>query len=137
MSRLISWTLALLALPQIAAADVGNGSGGAARDPVAASGARTQEIPPVLDLRIRERLPPTGPEWLTEERGLGLAVPEPHSAPARNSAEKGLSFGLEVRRARQFQNRTRPDEDETPGLQGEIERLIEHSTLGIRGIYRY
>jgi hypothetical protein len=142
MRRLISWTLTLFALPHLAAADVATGSAAGRIDAESesateASDGRVLEFPPVLDLRIRDRQLPAGQDRPIDPGLLGTEAVERYSAAGRDSADQGLSFGLEVKRRPRLEMRTRPDEDEAPGLQDEIERVIEHSTLGIRGTYRF
>jgi hypothetical protein len=142
MRRLILWTLALLGVPHLAAADVATGltAGQVLGDAEAANEAsdtRVLEFPPALDLRISGRQLPTGQDRPIDPGVLGAGGVDRYGAAARDSADDGLSFGLEVKRRPQLESRTRPDEDEAPSLQGGIERLIEHSTLGIRGSYRF
>jgi hypothetical protein len=142
MRRLILWTLALLGVPHLAAADVATGltAGQVLGDAEAANEAsdtRVLESPPALDLRISGRQLPTGQDRPIDPGVLGAGGTDRYGADARDSADEGLSFGLEVKRRPQPESRTRPDEDEAPSLQDGIERLIEHSTLGIRGTYRF
>ena len=79
----------------------------------------------------------TDPDRPIDPDSLGAEGLERYDAAGRDAADEGLSFGFEVKRRPQFENRMRPDEDESPGLQDDFERLIEHSTLGVRGTYRF
>ena len=142
MRRLILCTLALLGLPHFAVADAVTGSAAGqilAEAEVASGGSasRVLEFPPVLDLRIRGRHVLTDPDRPIDPDLLGAEGLERYDAAGREAADEGLSFGFEVKRRPQFENRMRPDENETPGLQDDFERLIEHSTLGVRGTYRF
>ena len=54
-----------------------------------------------------------------------------------HATERGLSFGVEVRPRTQFGSRARQEAADAPGLQDDAERLMERSTIGVRGRYRF
>jgi hypothetical protein len=137
MCRTIWWTLVLLGLPHVAAADGTTGMTAAQafadhEAAVARSETPVTDLPPTLDLRIAPpqlslQSPPSGSRALGAERVDQSA----------DSAEGPMSFGVELQRRRHVESRAWQDEDDAPGMQDDIQRLIEHSTLGVRGTYRF
>ena len=136
----VLWTLLLLDLPQVAAAD---GAIGAAADPLLPGGElaiQSRETPaptfqPNLDLRIDPPQMPSSQDLL-------------HGAPAiesdwadryfeEDAADRGLSFGFEVKPRSRIGALARKDETEDSGLEGQLERLIERPVLELRGRYRF
>ena len=139
MCRTIWWTLVLLGLPHMVAAEgtTGHAAAHALADhetAAARSGAPGADLPPSLDLRIVPRQLTSWQSPPAVSRALGADLLDHHSA---DSAEGPLSFGVELQRRRHVDSRAWQDEDDAPGLQDDIERLIEHSTLGVRGTYRF
>jgi hypothetical protein len=167
------WTLLMLGLPQVAAADDATG---AAVPPVLPSGdpaIERAETPgkagPALDLRIDDAmtaaLPPIVPGGaldMQDAETLGAAVPSeldlrinPTQLPASPAgtragggdltgreaqssvADRGLSFGFEVKPRTSMGALARQHETEDPGLGGQLERLIERPAFGVRGRYRF
>ena len=137
MSRTIWWILVLLGLPHVAAADGTSGMTAAQafadqEAAVARSETPVTDLPPTLDLRIG---PPQLPlqNSAAGSRTLGAARADRSGDAARGP----LSFGVELQRRRHVESRAWQDDEDAPGLQDDIERLIEHSTLGVRGTYRF
>ena len=137
MSRTIWWTLVLLGLPHVAAADGATGMTAAQafadqEAAVARSETPVTDLPPTLDLRIGPpQLPLQSPPAGSRTLGAGRVD------QSADSARGPLSFGVELQRRRHVESRAWQDEEEAPGLQDDIQRLIEHSTLGVRGTYRF
>jgi hypothetical protein len=137
MRRKIWWILVLLGLPHVAAAEGMTGATAARaladhEGAVARSETPVADLPPSLDLRI---LPPqASPSRSAPAVSRPLGADRAHSA---DSADGPLSFGLELKRRRQLESRAWQDDEDTPGLQDDIERLIDQSTLGVRGTYRF
>jgi hypothetical protein len=137
MSRTIWWTLVLLGLPHVAAADGTSGITAAQafadqEAAVARSETPVTDLPPTLDLRIGPpQLPLQSPPAGSRTLGAGRVD------QSADSARGPLSFGVELQRRRHVESRAWQDEEEAPGLQDDIQRLIEHSTLGVRGTYRF
>jgi hypothetical protein len=52
-------------------------------------------------------------------------------------ADRGLSFGFEVKPRSSMGALARQHEAEDPGLDGQLERLIERPSFGLRGRYRF
>lgn len=52
-------------------------------------------------------------------------------------ADRGLSFGLEIKPRSRIGALARQDEAEDPSLGDQLERLIERPVLGVRGRYRF
>jgi hypothetical protein len=165
----VLWTVLMLGLPQVAAAD------GAAVPPVLPAEpvieraeTPSKAVPPALDLRIddamREALPPIVPGGalaLEHPETLGEAVASeldpginpaqmpastyrPDATPAGEGdqaepsvADRGLSFGFEVKPRTSIGALARQHEPEEPGLSGQLERLIERPSFGVRGRYRF
>lgn len=132
-------TLLLLGLPQVAAADAAVGAAvavlPAADLAVERPGTPATAASPGLDLRF-------------DPAQLPSAQPRPYGAPAIESdwadpdaeldaADRGLSFGLEIKPHRRIGALARRDETEDPGLGDQLQRLIERPVLGLRGRYRF
>ena len=137
MRRKIWWILVLLGLPHVTAAEgiSGTTAGQALADhekAVARSEAPVADLPPSLDLRILPPQASPSPGAPTISRALGA-----DRADRADSADGPLSFGLELKRHRQLESRAWQDDEDAPGLQDDIERLIDQSTLGVRGTYRF
>jgi len=131
--------LALLAMPAGAAAD--NATGAAGERSIAAGEAGSERAgspvvaPSDLDLRLdpaplRPRQPSSSAAIAPEraDRGAGAGRP---------GAERGLAFGLELRPLRSADSLARTGAADEPGLGDNFERLIDRSTLGLRGKYRF
>ena len=169
----VLWTLLMLGLPQVAAAD---GATGAAVPPVlpaepaierAATSAKAAW--PALDLRIDDTMNGAVPP-IVPGGALALEHPEtpggavsseldpsanPTQLPASpegaravgddqagrdaepSVADRGLSFGFEVKPRDSMGALARQHETEDPGLGGQLERLIERPSFGLRGRYRF
>jgi hypothetical protein len=136
----ILWTLVLLGLPQVA---VAGGAVGAAVPPV---------FPGIAPAIERAEAPaPTAPSDLDlriDPAPLPSAQGRPYGAPAiegdwadlnaeQDAADRGLSFGLEVKPRSRIGALARQNETEDSGLGGQIERLIERPVFGLRGRYRF
>jgi hypothetical protein len=137
----IIWMLALLGLTHLAAGAgaAGSTNGLLPAEPEAAvkGAAPAAEAPPTLDLRIVPRQPRLAPVKPIAPNAFPAERHDRFGPPQENAAEQGLSFGLEVRRRPQFERRALPNEEDAPGLRDDVERVIEHSTLGVRGTYRF
>jgi hypothetical protein len=121
MRRGLSWMLVLMALPCVALAD-GNAPG---------------EIAPAGPLSLDLRLDPAQlPAAAAPPPPIGVAPADRHAAAAPAS-DRGLSFGVEVKPRRAAASRALVAQPDAPGLEDDLERLIEHSTLGLRGTYRF
>lgn len=131
----IGWIFALLALPGVAAAnDVETvASLGSLADAASASAGAEAAAPAGLDLQI-DRLPLPAP---AAPHAIAPSVPERYTAAEPQAAERGLSVGLELRRYRWADHVARVAEPDEPGLQDNVERLIDRSALGLRGRYRF
>ena len=130
---------ALLALPGIAAAN------GARPDAALWSVADNQGVsagvdaaaaPTGLDLEI-DPLPLPAQGASNGARAIAPARPERYTGAESQAADRGLSFGLELRRRNAADNLARVSEPDEPGLQDDLERLIDRSALGVRGKYRF
>jgi hypothetical protein len=138
MRRRIWLILILLGLPHVAAADTaGRVAAQAFADHEAAlpRGERSAaSFSPALDLQF---VPPQPPPL----QPSATVSPERQADPADHSradpAAGSLSFGLELQRRRAPESRAWVDDENVPGLQDDIERLIDRSTLGVRGTYRF
>ena len=137
----IVWILALVALPGVALAnDVQTGAAvGSLADtarPSAGAEAEARATSSGLDLHLDPlplpaQVPADGP------RAIAPNAPERHNGTEPQAADRGLSFGLELRRRNWADNLARAGEPDEPGLQDHLERLIDRSALGLRGKYRF
>jgi hypothetical protein len=134
------WTLAFLVMPALAAAEgvQVNAVDAARTDTAPDSGQHTgaSDTPFGLDLRIDPTQLP-GEALAADPAPIGSRPAEHHGVAAPPAAERGLSFGVEVQPRRATDGLARNLEADQPGLQDDLERLMEHSTLGVRGIYRF
>jgi hypothetical protein len=129
----------VLGLPQVAGAAAAIG---VAAEPMVAGGAAALEraargaSPAGLDLRLDARLlrfaqdPPDASASEAELADHDAAIYEP-------DADRGLSFGLEIKPRSRIGALARQDEVEDPSLGDQLQRLIEHPVLGVRGRYRF
>jgi hypothetical protein len=130
MRAAVLWMLVLAGLPCVAYAD-GNPTGGI--DP--AGGIESDPFGGQLDLHLDAAQlprpaaapPPLAVEPAPDERYIAAPTPV---------HERGLSFGVEVK-PRGRDSRALVGQHDEPGLQDDVERFIEHSTLGLRGTYRF
>jgi hypothetical protein len=139
MCRTVWWTLVLLALPHVAAADGTTDLAGAQafadhEAAIAHSETPAADLPPSLDLRIAPRQLPLSESPPADSRALAADRLDRYHA---QSADGPLSFGVELKQRRHVDSRAWQDDDDAPGLQDDLQRLIEHSTLGVRGTYRF
>jgi hypothetical protein len=140
MRRAFCWILLVLALPQVAGAA---GATGVAAEPMVAGGAATVEraargaSPAGLDLRLDARLlgfaqdsqdgaSASEAEWADDD--AAIYEPDP---------DRGLSFGLEIKPRSRIGALARQDGAEDPSLGDQLQKLIEHPVLGVRGRYRF
>lgn len=135
------WTLVLLGLPGIA---VAGGATGAAAQPLFPVGEpaieRTETAAPAsspaLDLRVdptqlpSAQGPPAGPRALRTD---GAQRP----GADQHATDRGLSFGVEVRPRSRVGSLARDDGADAPGLEDDLQRLMDRGTLGVRGRYRF
>ena len=127
--------LLVLALPQVAAAEGAIGAGAAPIFPGGAPAIERAEARPGLDLRVAAMQlrfaqdsadAPTAIEAEWADRDTGQDV-----------ADRGLSFGFEVKPRSRMGALARQDGGEDSGLGDQLQRLIEHPTFGLRGRYRF
>lgn len=135
MRHSVLWALVLLVLPGVAAAE------GVRTDAVAealhdAVPGATSDASSALDLSIDPTLLPGDGMWGGASPIEGAPV-QRYTDSASGDDERGLSFGLEVKPRRATDGLARNAETDQPGLEDNVERLIEHSTLGLRGTYRF
>ena len=133
----ILWILPLLALPQAALADP-------------ASGAVPPVFPGVEQAIERAVTPDPG----SPARDLRIdpaplpAQPGPYGAPGRpgdraelddthDAADRGFSFGLELKPRPRLGALARREQPGDSGLEDQLENLIERPVLGLRGRYRF
>jgi len=134
----IVWVLALVALPGAALANGGQTSAAVellADSPSLSAAAEAAVAPSGLDLQI-DPLPLPAPGAPDGPAAIAPRVPERYTG-AEPQAERGLSVGLELRRYRWADHIARVAEPDEPGLQDNVERLIDRSALGLRGRYRF
>jgi hypothetical protein len=135
----IGWIFALVALPAVAAADdveTVASLGGLADAASASAGGEAAAAPAGLDLQI-DQLPLPAPAAPHAARAIAPSTPERYTGAEPQAAERGLSVGLELRRYRWADHIARVAEPDEPGLQDNVERLIDRSALGLRGRYRF
>jgi hypothetical protein len=129
--------LALMALPAVAEAT--DGERGAVVGTVAAAAdaaAEAAAAPSTLDLNV-DALPLPAQGAANGARALAPRAPERYAGADPQAAERGLSFGLELRQYRAADNIARVTEPDESGLQDNVERLIDRSAVGLRGKYRF
>ena len=134
------WMVVLLGLPAIAMADGAWGAAGEQAGPDGEPSIEGSEPPAVdpagLDLRIDpSELPAQVPS--TGLAGPGPARADHHLGAERSATDRGLSFGFEVQRRGRVDSPARTSESDEPGLQDNLERLIDRSAIGLRGTYRF
>jgi hypothetical protein len=140
MRRAVFWILLVLGLPQVAGAAAAIG---AAAEPMVAGGAATPE-------RAARGASPAGLDLRLDARLLGFAQDSPDGASAIEAewadndaaiyepdSDRGLSFGLEIKPRSRIGALARQDEAEDPSLGDQLQKLIEHPVLGVRGRYRF
>jgi hypothetical protein len=135
MRRGILWTLLLLGLPHAAAADGANAVPPVVPDVDAAieRAAPAPDSPPALDLRIDPApLPSALPNGAPASQG---DLAEFHDR--QEAADRGFSFGLEIKPRTRLGALARRDEPGDPGLDEQLENLIERPVFGLRGRYRF
>lgn len=135
------WTLVLLGLPGIAVADGATGAAAKAIPPGSQPRIERAETPaaippPALDLRfdptqLPSRAPSIGPRTIGTDR----VNRSPGAVP--DATDRGLSFGVEVQPRSRIGNLARENEANDPGLEDDLQRLIDRATLGVRGRYRF
>ena len=134
----IVWILALVVLPGVAAANgvqTGAALGILAENDSANAGVEAGG-PSGLDLHL-DPLPLPAPEAPDGAAAIAPGTPERYSGAEPQAPDRGLSFGVELRRYRPADNIARVGEPDEPGLQDDFERLIDRSALGLRGKYRF
>lgn len=126
------WMLLVLGLPQVAAAEGAVGADAAPIFPVGAPAIEQAEAPPGLDLRI-------DPAQLgaAQHQPLALESDWADDDAEFDAADRGLSFGLEVKPRSRMGALARQDRGEDAGLGDQLQRLIEQPVLGVRGRYRF
>jgi hypothetical protein len=134
------WMLLVLVLPQVAAAEGAIGAAGPPVFPGVEAAIEGAEMPATtsplnLDLRIDPApLPP--------------AQQPPYGAPPIQSgwadrdaeldaADRGLSFGLEIKSRSRIGALARQGEPGDSGLDDQLQTLIERPVFGLRGRYRF
>ena len=138
MRRGLLWSLVLLGLPQVAAADGPIGAAGPPVFPGIEAAIERAEAPPAdalpgLDLRIDPTpLPPAQPYGAPT-----VGTDRADDNAEQDAADRGLSFGLEVKPRSRIGALARQHETEDSGLDGQLDRLIEQPVLGLRGRYRF
>lgn len=135
----IVWILALAALPGIAAANgvqTGATVGTLVDDASVSTGGEAAVAPSGLDLHL-DALPLPAEGAPNGAGAIAPKQPERYTGAEAQAAERGLSFGVELRRRNSADNLARAGEPDEPGLQDNLERLIDRSALGLRGMYRF
>jgi hypothetical protein len=139
MRRGVLWILIVLGLPQVALAEGGTGSaapivpgGELAADADATSGAPSGRG---LDLWLDPR---QLPEWQEPQYDAsGLESDWADSDTELDAADRGLSFGLEIKPRSRIGALARQDEPGDSGLGDQLEKLIERPVFELRGRYRF
>ena len=140
MHQVCFWMLVVLGLPQVAAAAGVIGAGPTPILPGGTPAIERAEAPaitaaPGLDLRI-------------DPAQLRSLQDQPYGAPVLESdwadqdadldaADRGLSFGLEVKPRSRLGALARQSGPGDSGLGDQLEKLIEQPVLGVRGSYRF
>ena len=132
MRHAVLWMVVLASLPCAALAD---GDAPGAIDPAASAEAELL-VSPALDLRLDAAELPA-PALPPGQPALEAAPSDRYSTAVPPADDRGLSFGVEVQAHRAADRRALAAQPDEPGVQDHIERLIEHSTLGLRGTYRF
>ena len=134
------WTLVLLGLPQIAAAQdpsvvVPIFPGG--EPEIESAEAPGTASSPEFDLRIDPSQLPSSGNPSSAPGAVEGEQADRYTGADQRSADRGLSLGLEVKPRSGIGSLARKDDTETPSLQQELQRLIERPTFGVRGRYRF
>jgi hypothetical protein len=137
MRQVCCCILLVLALPQVAAA------AGAIGVPAAHLSAGTQALErpaPArgLDLGFdgaQLRLAQSQPE--SAQGGASLRARGDVVGPYEPPSDRGLSFGFEIQPRSRIGALARKDDVEDPGLDDQLEKLIERPVFGFRGRYRF
>ncbi len=132
MRHAVLWMVVLAGLPGVAHAD---GDAPGAIDPAASVEAELL-VSPALDLRLDARELPA-PALPPGQPAIEAAPSDHYGSAVPPTDDRGLSFGVEVQAHGAADRRALAAQPDEPGLQDDIERLIEHSTLGLRGTYRF
>ena len=131
------WTLMLLGLPHVADGTAGRAAAQVFADHEAAaarSAAPVADLPRTLDLRV---VPPQMSPVPSPPADVLAPDAERMHRDHAGSGEGALSFGLELQRRRPAEARAWVDDENAPGLQDDIQRLIDRSALGVRGTYHF
>jgi hypothetical protein len=141
MRRMMWWTLLVLGLPRLAAAD-GASPAAEPSTPDRKPGLENVEAPaavppPELDFGLDPTQLPGAQNPPPHPRAIEPARADRDAGGAQPTAERGLSVGVEIRPRSQFGNRAREEAADAPGLRDDAERLMERSTIGVRGRYRF
>lgn len=138
----VLWTLVLLGLPRLAAAD---GATDWAAEPIpldshaVIEGAETPAVVPSseLDLRFDPMQLPLSQNPPTHAHAIEAKRADRYTGADQPPADRGLSFDVEVRPRSQTGNLARKDDVEDPGLSDQIQKVIERPAIGVRGRYRF
>jgi hypothetical protein len=136
------WTLVLLGLPRLAAPDGATSPAVEPIPPGSQPALETAEEPaaisrPALDLRIDPTQLPASHDPPRRPRPIGPERMDNYPGADQHATESGLSFDVEIRPRSQFGSEARHEAAPTPGLQDDVERMMERSTVGVRGRYRF
>lgn len=142
MRHIVLWTLVLLGLPGIAVAEGTIGPAAGQSSPgnepaIERTGTSAPAAPQAFDLSID---PTQLPSWHDRPGGpvaIGTDRGQRYSGAAPDAADRGLSFGVEVKPRSRVGNLARETETDAPGLEDNLQRLIDRGTLGVRGRYRF
>jgi hypothetical protein len=88
--------------------------------------------PPVLDLSYDPPVP--------AELGPQPVMPDATPAPAEHAAEAPFSLGVKIKTRREVGGpvrRVASDPEEPPTLTDKVEGIVERSTIGVTGTYRF
>jgi hypothetical protein len=141
MCHAVFWILLVLGLPQVAAAAAATD---VAAEPVFPGGEPAIErvetpatATPGLDLRIDAKQ-----LWFAQDPSDGASASAAEGANRdvggyEPHADRGLSFGLEIKPRSRIGALAREDGGEDSGLDDQLQKLIEHPVLGVRGRYRF
>jgi hypothetical protein len=140
MRQAIVWALVVWAMPGLASAE-GVPTAAAAQsmadDDLDLGRAMAPPASAGLDLRIDPTQLPRSSAPLAGQPAIRAKPAERYTGVDPDPSDRGLSFGLELKPRRSTDGLARNAEPDQPGLQDDVERLIEHSTLGLRGTYRF
>ena len=142
MRHSVFWTLILLGLPGVALAEETTSPAAGQISPgnepaVERTETPAPALPPALDLSID---PTQLPSWHDRPSGrvtIGADRGQRYLGTAPDAADRGLSFGVEVKPRSRVGSMAREDEADAPGLEDNLQRLMDRGTLGVRGRYRF